>query len=247
MPIPNIVDLRYGDFKVEQQITTERIPMPKWQIFDEPLAYEPTIARMSDHVANMKTGMAGEAVWILSHEPVYTGGTSASNDDILKQSETPFVQSGRGGQWTYHDPGMRVVYPMLDLNERVPDVRLYVHSLEAWVIDILACFAIKGERREGLPGVWVRRPSAHGPAGYDKIAALGVRVSKWVSAHGFSINLAPDLSAFDAIVPCGVTDSGTTSFAALGQEVTTAELDMAIKDCFAMHFGKGAKMGLANH
>lgn len=218
--------------------------MPRWQIFDQPLAYEPTIEKMVSHVKDMQSAKAGEAVWVLSHKAVYTGGTSAEDHDILQKSTIPFVQTGRGGQWTYHDEGMRIVYPMLDLNVRIADLRLYVHTLEAWIIDILACFAIKGERRDGLPGVWVRRQSGAEMAQFDKIAALGVRVSKWISAHGFSINLDPDLSAFDAIVPCGVTDSGTTSFAALGQEISQAELDMAIKDCFSFHFGKNAKMGL---
>lgn len=218
--------------------------MPQWQIFDEILDYEPTIDKMSAHVKEMQAGTADEAVWILSHRAVYTGGTSATNADIIGQSDIPFVETGRGGQWTYHDAGMRIVYPMLNLNKRKTDVRLYVHCLEAWVIDTLACFAIKGERREGLPGVWVKRDASQEIAQYDKIAALGVRVSKWVSAHGFSINLAPDLSAFDTIVPCGVSDAGTTSFAALGQDVSQAELDMAIKDCYGNHFGPHGAMAL---
>lgn len=214
--------------------------MPDWHIFDTPLAYEPTSEAMADHVRKMQAQQAEEAVWILSHQAVYTGGTSATKDDIIGQSSVPFISTGRGGQWTYHDEGMRIVYPMLDLNHRTADLRLYVRSLEAWIIDILACFAIKGERREGLPGVWVRR---EGTPRYDKIAALGVRVSKWVTAHGFSINLAPNLSAFETIIACGVTDGGTTSFAALGQEISQAELDMAITDCFGAHFGKGTPMG----
>lgn len=218
--------------------------MPSWQIFDTPLAYQPTISAMSAHVKAMQAGTADEAIWLLSHEAVYTGGTSATNADIIGQSDIPFIETGRGGQWTYHDAGMRIVYPMLDLNRRTADLRLYVHCLEAWVIDTLACFAIKGERRDGLPGVWVRRETATEPQSYDKIAALGVRVSKWISAHGFSINLAPDLSAFDAIVPCGVSDAGTTSLAALGYDISQAELDMAIKDCYAHHFGPKGAMGL---
>lgn len=216
--------------------------MPHWEIFDTPLAYRPTIEAMQAHVKDIQQANGDEAIWVLSHEAVYTGGTSASETDILSRPDIPFIETGRGGQWTYHDEGMRIVYPMLDLNRRQTDLRLYVHTLEAWIIDILACFAIKGERRDGLPGVWVAKEGHQG--GYDKIAALGVRVSKWVSAHGFAINLHPDLSAFDAIVPCGVTDSGTTSFAELGQEISQAELDMAIKDCFPRHFGKDGVMGL---
>ena len=217
--------------------------MPNWQIFDTPLAYQPTIDAMSHHVSNVQSQQADEAIWILSHQAVYTGGTSASDSDIIGTSNIPFIETGRGGQWTYHDEGMRIVYPILDLNQRTADLRLYVHSLEAWIIDILACFAVKGERREGLPGVWVRREGTGKLGHYDKIAALGVRVSKWISAHGFSINLAPDLTAFDKIVPCGVSDGGTTSLAALGQDISQAELDMAIKDCYGTHFGPDGVMG----
>ena len=217
--------------------------MPNWQIFDKPLAYQATIDAMSDHVRAIQNQKAQEAVWILSHDAVYTGGTSATPADIIGTSDIPFIETGRGGQWTYHDAGMRIVYPMLDLNKRTADLRLYVQTLEAWIIDILACFAIHGERREGLPGVWVRREGPAATPHYDKIAALGVRVSKWVSAHGFSINLAPDLTAFETIIPCGVSDSGTTSFAALGHDVSQAELDMAIKDCYSAHFGPSGIMG----
>lgn len=225
--------------------------MPHWQFFDDLQPYAPTLEAMNRHVENMKQGQAEEAVWVLSHEAVYTGGTSATDEDILKpeacQKAVPFIETGRGGQWTYHGPGIRIAYPMLDLNNRQQDVRLYVYSLEAWVIDILACFGIEGHRRDGLPGVWVKETTP--PQGvdsplirYNKIAALGVRVSKWVTAHGFAINLNPDLTAFDHIVPCGVSDAGVTSFAELGIDVSLAELDMAIKDCFKTHFGKNAVM-----
>ena len=227
--------------------------MSQWLFNDDLQPYLPTLEAMNRHVEQMKQGQAEEAVWVLSHEAVYTGGTSASDDDILKpdvkHSTVPFIETGRGGQWTYHGPGIRIAYPLLDLNSRQQDVRLYVHCLEAWVIDTLACFGIEGHRRDGLPGVWVKETTP--PQGedspvirYHKIAALGVRVSKWVTAHGFAINLNPDLSAFDDIVPCGVSDAGVTSFAELGLDVSIAELDMAIKDCFNAHFGKGAVMGL---
>lgn len=216
--------------------------MPDWQIFDKPLAYEPTISAMSAHVKAMQKNEADEAIWILSHQAVYTGGTSAEASDIIGMTDIPFVETGRGGQWTYHDEGMRIVYPMLDLNKRSQDVRLYVHCLEAWIIDILDCFAIKGERRDGLPGVWVRRTGSGELGQFDKIAALGVRVSKWVSAHGFAINLAPNLQAFETIIPCGVTDAGTTSLAELGHDIAQAELDMAIQDCFSAHFGANGQM-----
>ena len=225
--------------------------MPHWQFFDDLQPYVPTIEAMNKHVEKLKQQQTDEAVWVLSHEAVYTGGTSATDDDILnpamRQSAVPFIETGRGGQWTYHGPGIRIAYPLLDLNNRQQDVRLYVHTLEAWVIDILACFSIEGHRREGLPGVWVKEvtqpQNEESPLiRYNKIAALGVRVSKWVTAHGFAINLNPDLSAFNDIVPCGVSDAGVTSFAELGMDVSTAELDMAIKDCFNAHFGKGAVM-----
>ena len=213
--------------------------MPDWQFFHKLEPYEARLAAMQTHVHAMQKGQADEAIWVLSHEAVYTGGTSATASDILSKSDIPFVETGRGGQWTYHGPGMRIAYPMLDLNKRAADLRLYVHQLEAWVIDILACFAVEGHRREGLPGVWVKREDG---SGYDKIAALGVRVSKWITAHGFAINNAPSLSAYDAIVPCGVTDAGVTSLAALGQDISDAELDMAIQDCFATHFGEASPM-----
>ena len=212
--------------------------MPIWNIFETPLEYEPTIQAMNMHVKAMQEGTEKEAIWLLSHDAVYTGGTSARDSDILQKTDIPFIETGRGGQWTYHDEGMRIVYPLLDLNKRQPDLRLYVHTLEAWIIDILECFSIKGERRDGLPGVWVYRDGQH-----DKIAALGVRVSKWVSAHGFAINLSPNLTAFDAIVPCGVNDGGTTSLSDLGHNISQAELDMAIKDRFSAHFGDNAIMG----
>lgn len=220
--------------------------MPNWRIFDSPQPYLPILDEMSAYVRALQGGTADEAIWILSHQAVYTGGTSASDSDILSASSIPFVETGRGGQWTYHDEGMRIVYPLLDLNRRKQDVRLYVHTLEAWIIDILGCFSVKGERRDGLPGVWVRDHDADGMPRFNKIAALGVRVSKWVSAHGFSINLSPDLSAFDAIVPCGVTDAGTTSLTELGHIISDTELDMAIKDCFITHFGKDGVMGPQN-
>lgn len=225
--------------------------MPQWQFFDDLQSYVPTIEAMNRHVEKMKQSQTDEAVWVLSHEAVYTGGTSATDEDILKpatkQKPVPFIETGRGGQWTYHGPGIRIVYPLLNLNERQQDVRLYVHSLEAWVIDILACFGIEGHRRDGLPGVWVKetippQDTDSPQISYHKIAALGVRVSKWVTAHGFAINLNPDLTAFEDIVPCGVSDAGVTSFAELGLDISQAELDMAIKDCFHAHFGKGSTM-----
>ena len=226
--------------------------MPQWQFFDDLQPYLPMIEAMNRHVEQIKQQQADEAVWVLSHEAVYTGGTSATDEDILTPSNTqnsiPFIETGRGGQWTYHGPGIRIAYPLLDLNHRQADLRLYVHTLEAWVIDILACFGIDGHRRDGLPGVWVKHKlissDQEAPViRYSKIAALGVRVSKWVTAHGFAINLNPDLSAFEDIVPCGVSDAGVTSFAELGLDVSMAELDMAIKDCFKTHFGTGSVMG----
>ena len=181
-------------------------------------------------------GTSDEMIWMLEHPPVYTGGTSAKESDLINIGAIPTHSTGRGGQWTYHGPGQRVYWAMLDLSKRERDVRKYVYNLEAWVIDILASFSIEGQRREGLPGVWVTRADINQPHRMHKIAAVGVRISKWVTMHGVAINLNPDLRAFDGIVPCGVTDGGVTSFADLGHIVSMEELDMAAKTSFDAFF-----------
>jgi lipoyl(octanoyl) transferase len=165
---------------------------------------------------------------------VLTGGTSAKSADLVDPGAIPVHETGRGGQWTWHGPGQRVAYVMLDLQRRSPDVRAYVHALEAWLISTLATFGVAGMRREGLPGIWVPSPTA--PGRLDKIAAIGVRISRWVTWHGVAINLDPDLAGFDAIIPCGVRDGGVTSLHQLGIAADMAALDSALRDAFPMAF-----------
>jgi lipoyl(octanoyl) transferase len=192
---------------------------------------------MRDHAAAIRSGRVPEAVWLLEHAPVYTAGTSAKDADLLNPGNTPTHKTGRGGQWTYHGPGQRVAYVMLDLQKRGPDVRCYVHNLEGWIIDVLAGFDVTSQRRTGLPGIWVE--TGNSVSGFDKIAAIGVRISRWISWHGIAINNYPDLTAFQAIVPCGVSDGGVTSLAALGVSVNMNELDDMLQTQFDRHFPKG--------
>ena len=182
-------------------------------------------------------GTAGEQVWLLEHPPIYTAGTSANDADLL-EARFPVFKTGRGGQYTYHGPGQRVGYVMLDLKRRKPDVRAYVHDLEQWLIETLASFNVKGERREGRVGIWVARgPSSQFNAREDKIAALGVRIRRWVTFHGVALNIDPDLSHFSGIVPCGVSRHGVTSLADLGILVSTADVDVALQQAFHKVFG----------
>ena len=204
---------------------------PVFRTFDRQQAYAPTIEAMAAHAAGIRSGTAGEEVWLLEHAPVLTGGTSAQDTDLVDTGGIDVHRSGRGGQWTWHGPGQRVAYVMLDLGARNPDVRAYVQALEAWIIDTLASFGLTGQRRDGHPGIWVA-----GDGQLDKIAAIGVRISRWVSWHGIAINLDPDLSAFDRIVPCGVRDGGVTSLAAQGITCDMAQLDTALAACFERHF-----------
>ncbi len=190
---------------------------------------------MRARAAAIAAGEAQEAVWLLEHPPLYTAGTSAVPSDLLSP-RFPVYDAGRGGQYTYHGPGQRVAYVMLDLRERGRDIRCLVQSLEAWVIDTLAAHNIVGERRERRIGVWVRRPEK-GVLKEDKIAAIGVRVSKWVTFHGISLNIAPDLNHYDGIVPCGITDQGVTSLEDLGQLVSMAEVDSVLRGAFERRFG----------
>ncbi|MCL4148278.1 UNVERIFIED_CONTAM: hypothetical protein GTU68_038861 [Idotea baltica] len=183
---------------------------------------------MESRAAAIRDTGAPECVWLLEHPPLYTGGTSANDADLLS-ARFPVYQTGRGGEFTYHGPGQRVAYAMLDLKARGPDVRRYVNRLEEWVIQTLARFNLRGERREGRPGVWRE----------DKVAALGVRVRRWVTLHGISINLEPDLSHYDGIVPCGIKEHGVTSLADLGITATMPELDMALREAFLEVFGDG--------
>ncbi|WP_407152036.1 lipoyl(octanoyl) transferase LipB [Bradyrhizobium sp. ORS 86] len=209
----------------------------EWRISDAPVPYPDSLSAMDARVAAIAGRTASELVWLLEHPPLYTSGTSGKAGDLLAPRFRIF-QSGRGGQVTYHGPGQRVAYVMLDLKRRRPDVRAYVASLEEWIIRTLAAFNVRGERREDRVGVWVRRPDK-GPGHEDKIAAIGVRLRRWVSFHGIAINVEPDLSHFQAIVPCGVVDPryGVTSLVDLGLPVTLADVDIALRQAFAEVFG----------
>lgn len=201
--------------------------------------YPETLAAMEAHVAAMNEGRADEAIWLLEHPPLYTAGTSAKDADLVDPGRFPVYPVGRGGQYTYHGPGQRVIYTMLDVKARGGDVRCFVRELERWVIDTLAEFNVKGEIRQGRVGVWVTRPERSGPDGQpaeDKIAALGIKLRRWVSFHGISINVEPDLSHFDGIIPCGIRDHGVTSLVDLGLPVTMADLDAALIATFSRRF-----------
>ena len=204
----------------------------RWEIATGITPYEIALARMDTEVAAISTG-ATELIWLLEHPPIYTAGTSAKPADLVDATRFPVYETGRGGQYTYHGPGQRVAYVMLDLKKRGNDVRAFVAGLEDVIIGTLAGFNIIGERREDRVGVWVRRD-----VGEDKIAALGIRVRKGVTFHGLSINVGPDLSHFSGIVPCGVTEHGVTSFADLGKNTSMAELDLALKSSFSKIFGE---------
>jgi lipoyl(octanoyl) transferase len=215
----------------------------EWRISDSAVPYPEAVATMEERVAAIADGVAPELVWLLEHPPLYTSGTSGNSGDLL-EARFPLFATGRGGQLTYHGPGQRVAYVMLDLKSRRPDVRAYVAGLEAWIIRTLAAFNVRGERREDRVGVWVRRPDK-GPGHADKIAAIGVRLRRWVSFHGISLNVEPELRHFDAIVPCGVVDPryGVTSLADLGQPVSMAEVDMALRQAFGEVFGADGAPG----
>jgi lipoyl(octanoyl) transferase len=210
----------------------------EWLISDQPIPYPDAVAMMESRVAGIADGRARELVWLLEHPPLYTSGTSGKTADLL-DARLPIFQSGRGGQITYHGPGQRVAYVMLDLKRRRPDVRAYVASLEEWIIRTLAAFNIRGERREDRVGVWVARPDK-GKGFEDKIAAIGVRLRRWVSFHGIAINVEPELANFEAIVACGVTDPryGVTSLADLGLTATSADVDIALRQAFEEVFEK---------
>jgi lipoyl(octanoyl) transferase len=217
--------------------------MVEWIISDGLTDYDHACRVMEDRAAAIAAGTADEAVWLLEHPPLYTAGTSANPTDLRDPDRFPVYRSKRGGQYTYHGPGQRVIYVMLNVGQRGHDVRRFVQQLESWVIATLAEFNITGEIREGRVGVWVPRPEKpQGPDGTmaeDKIAAIGIRLRKWVSFHGISINVDPDLSHFAGIVPCGLTDHGVTSLVDLGLPVTMNDLDLALRRAFADEFGKG--------
>lgn len=207
----------------------------QWIISSEPVAYPAALNAMRTRAAAIAAGEAEETVWLLEHPPLYTAGTSAVSTDLLTE-RFPVYDAGRGGQYTYHGPGQRVAYVMLDLTQRGRDIRCLVQGLEGWVIDTLARHNITGERRDGRIGVWVCRPDK-GPQREDKIAAIGVRVSKWTTFHGISLNVMPDLGHYDGIVPCGITDQGVTSFEDLGHLVSMPEVDVSLRAAFEQRFG----------
>ena len=209
---------------------TREKELPKWLISAEPVDYETAVAEMESRVAAIREGGAPELVWLLEHSPLYTAGTSARPEDLLNAGGLPVYQTGRGGQYTWHGPGQRVAYVMLDLQRRGADLRAYVRNLEEWIIRALARFNVIGERREGRVGIWVAR----GGGREDKIAAIGVRVRRWVTYHGIAINVEPDLSHYGGIVPCGIADEklGVTSLVDLGLPVTMEDLDNALMATF---------------
>jgi len=198
----------------------------EWRISDNPVDYEEARAFMEQRVADIVGGKAAEMVWLLEHPPLYTAGTSADPDELVDQNRFPVFDAGRGGRYTYHGPGQRIAYVMLDLRKRGRDVRAHVHNLEAWVIAALDRFNIRGERRDGRVGIWVDR----GQGQEDKIGAIGVRVRHWVTFHGISLNVEPDLSHYEGIVPCGISDQGVTSLVDLGLPVALSEVDSILQE-----------------
>ena len=207
---------------------------PDWRIDDSPITYPDAVEAMEARVAAIHEDSASELIWLTEHPPLYTAGSSANPAELIIPDRFPVFQTGRGGKHTYHGPGQRIVYVMLDLKARRSDVRKYVQALEEWIILTLARFAVKGERREGRIGVWVVLPGKQ----EAKIAAIGVRVRRWVTLHGLSINIDPDLSHYGGIIPCGISDFGVTSLAALGQFPTMPEVDMALKETFPLAFAE---------
>jgi len=209
----------------------------EWRISQDLTAYPWAVAAMEERVAAISAGDAAEQVWLVEHPPLYTAGTSADEGDLLDAEKFPVYQAGRGGEFTYHGPGQRVGYVMMDLNNRNRDVRRFVRDLEEWMILTLAAFGVVGERRDGRVGIWVDRGNHGGvPGTEDKIAAIGVRLRRWVSFHGVSINIAPDLSHYDGIVPCGISQHGVTSLKELGVCASVADVDDALQSAFETVF-----------
>ncbi|WP_413204168.1 lipoyl(octanoyl) transferase LipB [Rhodospirillum sp. A1_3_36] len=211
----------------------------EWRFADTRVPYPDALAFMEDRVAKICAGEARECLWMLEHPPLYTAGTSANARDLLAPDRFPVYEAGRGGQYTYHGPGQRIGYVMLDLRNRGRDVRCFVHRLEDWVIRALAEFNVVGERRDGRVGIWVSR----GGGREDKIAAIGVRVRRWVTYHGFSLNVEPDLTHFQGIVPCGISEHGVTSLWDLGIHVTMEEVDSALMRTFPLVFSDKGEEG----
>ena len=214
--------------------------MVQWEISDGEVGYNTALEKMDNHVQKMISGEADEKIWLLEHPALYTAGTSADKKDLIKPNLFPVFETKRGGQYTYHGPGQRIVYVMLDLNNRGKDIKKFVNNLEAWIIHTLAEFNVIGQSRSGRVGIWVERPdkpkNVDGFLQEEKIAAIGVRLKKWVTLHGLSINVDPDLNNFQGIVPCGIKDHGVTSLVDLGLPVSMADLDIALKKSFSKVF-----------
>ena len=204
----------------------------EWRIDRNPVDYQAAVYAMEARVAAIRAGLAPELIWLLEHPPLYTAGTSAREEDLLDPHLLPVYRTGRGGRYTYHGPGQRVAYVMLDLTRRGPDVRCYVYRLEEWMIRTLACFGIRGERRDGRVGIWVAQPSG----AEEKIAAIGVRVRRWVTYHGVALNVDPELDHYRGIVPCGIVEHGVTSLKALGVRATMSEVDDTLRAAFGEVF-----------
>jgi lipoyl(octanoyl) transferase len=224
-------------------LTTHGVPVPdevEWQINRDLVPYDAALAAMNKRVVGIANGTLPELVWLLEHPPLYTAGTSAKPSELI-EARLPVYDAGRGGQFTFHGPGQRVAYVMLDLRRRGPDVRRFVAGLEEWIILALAQFGVTGERRAGRIGVWVRRPEK-GPGCEDKIAAIGVRIKHWITLHGIAVNVDCDLSHYAGIVPCGISDPryGVTSLADLGHRTTLRELDVVLQNEFGRVFHKAA-------
>ena len=223
--------MKRDDILPSDWLATPNAPVV-WEISEEPVPYLEAVARMEQVVAGIHAGTEPERVWLLEHGSLYTAGTSANIKDLRAPNRFPVFKTGRGGQYTYHGPGQRVAYVMLDLNRRQKDVRGFVAALENWLIATLARFNVHGERREDRVGIWVERPGRE-----DKIAAIGIRLRKWVSFHGISLNVDPCLEHFEGIVPCGITDHGVTSLVDLGLPLSMNDADIALRAAFEEIFG----------
>ena len=215
----------------------------EWRIGTTPVDYEPAVDEMEARVAAIRAGTAPELVWLLEHPALYTAGTSARDEDLLDASRLPVHPTGRGGRYTYHGPGQRIAYVMLDLIRRDRDVRCHVHRLEEWMINTLVHFDIRGERRDGRVGIWVARPGG----GEEKIAAIGVRVRRWVTYHGVALNVEPELDHYRGIIPCGIAEHGVTSLSRLGIAATMAEVDTALRVTFGEVFAATGNPELPCH
>jgi lipoyl(octanoyl) transferase len=225
-----------------QMFPVQGTPPVRWRISDGLVPYEEAVATMEAEVAAIAEGQAPELVWLVEHPPLYTAGTSADAADLIEPDRFPVFATGRGGEYTYHGPGQRVAYVMLDLKRRRQDIRAFVGALEEVIIRTLDSMNVRGERREDRVGVWVRRPEkptlTDGTVAEDKIAALGIRVRKWVTFHGLSLNVDPDLGHFTGIIPCGISAYGVTSLVDLGLPVMMADVDIRLREAFEQVFGE---------